>query len=125
MARNYIEYPVISFPNVVSGLTHCISGFASLYIVISGMCSMKKQNIWITFVILGVFGVLAYSTNVIFKTNYMFLMRGDGTPYDIFYNLVNGNKILYPIVVMVLFLLYILVFNYIYPIVKNKNIKKN
>ena len=40
----------------------------------------------------------------------MFIVRGDGTPYDIFYNLVNGNKILYPTIVLGLFVIYILVF---------------
>ena len=36
-----------------------------------------------------------------------FLMAGDGTPYDILYNLFNGNKVLYPLSVVGLFLLYI------------------
>ena len=98
--QNYAAYPVLSFTNVVSGITHCISGFASLYIVISGMCSMKKQNIYNSFTILGAFGVFAYIANILFETNYMFLMQGDGTPYDIFYNLVNGNRVLYPVIVI-------------------------
>lgn len=123
--NNYAAYPVLSFTNVVSGITHCISGFASLYIVISGMCSMKKQNIWITFTILLVFGVLAYISNISFGGNYMFLMQGDGTPYDILYNLVNGNKVIYPILVMVLFLVYISIFYYVFFIIKNRKIKKN
>ena len=44
----------------------------------------------------------------------MFLVRGDGTPYDIIYNLVNGNQIIYPIIVVVLFFGYITLFYYIY-----------
>lgn len=108
--NNYGSYPVLSFTNVVSGITHCISGFASLYIVISGLCSMKKQNVIITFCILTAFCILAYIANIIFDTNYMFLMQGDGTPYDIVYNIVNGNKIIYPLSVVVLFLIYILIF---------------
>jgi len=31
--------------NIISGITHTIAGFASLYIVICGMESMKKRNI--------------------------------------------------------------------------------
>ena len=50
--QNYNAYPVLSFDNVVSGLTHTISGFASLYIMIAGLASMKKENIGITFGIL-------------------------------------------------------------------------
>ena len=37
-------------------------------------------------------------------------MRGDGTPYDIFYNMVGGNAVLYPLIVVVLFYLYIAAF---------------
>ena len=108
--QNYNAYPVLSFTNVVSGLTHSISGFASLYIVISGLSSMKKKNIWITFSILFGFVAAALLANQLLDYNYMFLRRGDGTPYDIFYNLVGGNQILYPIIVVLLFVLYILIF---------------
>ena len=101
--QNYACYPVLSFDNVVSAITHCISGFSSLYIVISGMASMKKKNIIVTFSILLSFCVAAYIANVIIDYNYMFLMAGDGTPYDILYNLVNGNKVLYPLFVVLLF----------------------
>lgn len=105
--QNYACYPVLSIDNVVSGITHSISGFASLYILISGMTSMKKQNMIITFSILVGFYVAAYTANVLIDYNYMFLMAGDGTPYDILYNLVGGNKVLYPLSVVGLFLLYI------------------
>ena len=50
--NNYSVYPVLSIDNVASGITHSISGFASLYIAISGMVSMKKKDIPITFAIL-------------------------------------------------------------------------
>ena len=124
-AQNYACYPVLSFDNVVSGLTHSISGFASLYIAISGMLSMKKKNIRITFLIIGVFCVAAYLANVLVPDgyNYMFLMRGDGTPYDIFYNLVNGHPVFYPMIVVGLFLLYILGFYQVYYIIQSKRHK--
>lgn len=38
-AQNYKTYLVLSFTNVVSNITHSISGFTSLYIAISGMAS--------------------------------------------------------------------------------------
>ena len=47
--QNYGCYPVLSFDNVVSGITHSISGFSALYIGITGMASLKKKNIPITF----------------------------------------------------------------------------
>ena len=46
--QNYACYPVLSMDNVISGITHSISGFSSLYIAIAGLSSMKKRNIPIT-----------------------------------------------------------------------------
>lgn len=112
--QNYNAYPVLSFDNVISGLTHCISGFASLYIMIAGMCSLKKNNIGITFAILLGFCVAAYIANITVSYNYMFLMSGDGTPYDILYNLVNGSPVLYPVLVVALFLIYIAGFYWVH-----------
>lgn len=112
--QNYNAYPVLSFDNVVSGITHSISGFSSLYIAISGLASMKKKNMVITFGILLGFCVAAYVANVTIPYNYMFLMRGDGTPYDILYNIVSGNEILYPMSVVLLFLVYISLFYLVY-----------
>lgn len=118
--NNYSSYPVISIDNVISGITHSISGFTALYIAISGLTSLKKNNIWIAFIILMGFCVSAYVMNVIIDYNYMFLMRGDGTPYDILYNLLNGHKVFYPLLVVVLFILYICVFYNVYYLIKRK-----
>lgn len=120
--NNYGCYPVLGFDNVVSGITHCISGFAALYILISGMASMKKENVLITFVILGGFCVAAYIANIFLNTNYMFLMAGDGTPYDILYNLVGGHKVLYPVGVVALFLVYITGFYAVFFRVRRKSV---
>lgn len=105
--NNYGTYPVICFDNVVSGITHCISGFGALYIMISGMTSMRKRNVPITIAILAGFCIAAFIANKILDYNYMFLVRGDGTPYDIIYNLVDGHPVFYPMLVIVLFLIYI------------------
>ena len=123
--NNYSSYPVLSFDNVVSGITHCISGFSALYIAISKMISMKKENILITNAILLSFCILAYIANKLLDYNYMFLVRGDGTPYDIFYNLVNGNQIIYPLIVVILFFIYILGFYYTYYFLSKRILKKN
>jgi len=119
-AQNYNAYPVLAWPNIVSGITHSISGFASLYIIFSGMASMNKKSIPICLSILAAFCILAYIANITLDYNYMFLMRGDGTPYDIFYNMVNGNPVLYPLIVVALFFIYILGFYYIYFLIKSK-----
>lgn len=123
-AQNYNAYPVLSFPNVVSGITHTISGFASLYIVISGMTSMKFKNLPILLIILTAFCVTAYVANVLLDYNYMFLMSHDGTPYVMFYDLVGGHPVFYPMIVVVLFYLYIFAFVYVYNIIKNRGSKK-
>lgn len=121
--NNYAAYPVLSVDNVVSGITHCISGFVSLYIFISGMASMKRENIVLTFGILVFFCMGAYIANLLTDCNYMFMSRGDGTPYDILYNWVDGHRALYPMAVVALFLIYIGAFYYIYFLI-TKNRKK-
>ncbi len=118
--QNYGCYPVLSIDNVASGITHCISGFASLYIVISGLASMKHKNIHITFGIIGVTCTLAYMVGALLDYNYMFLFRGDGTPYDLVYQFVGGSPVLYPIAVIVLFLIYIALFYWFYYLGSSK-----
>lgn len=123
--NNYGSYPVLCFDNVVSGLTHSIAGFSSLYIAISGMMSMKKRNIPYTMSILITFCVAASAANALLDYNYMFLRRGDGTPYDILYNLVGGHPIIYPIGVVLLFVVYILAFYGVCFLVRAKQAKKH
>ena len=118
--QNYNAYPVLSMPNVVSAITHCISAFASLYIMISKMHSMKRENMWITLSILGGFAVLALIANLALDYNYMFLMSHDGTPYVIFWNLVGGNPVLYPIIVVLLFVIYLVGFYYVFEWIVTK-----
>ena len=118
--QNYNYYPVLSFDNVVSGLTHAIAGFASLYILISGMASLKRRNIGITFAILMFFCVAAYVANVLLDYNYMFLMAGDGTPYDILYNMVGGHVVAYPVCVVALFVAYIGLYYGVCYLLRNK-----
>ncbi len=119
-AQNYNAYPVLGFDNVVSGVTHTISGFAALYILLSGMASMKRHNMPLTFAILLSFGVMAHIANATLDYNYMFLVAGDGTPYDILYNLVGGSPVIYPMAVMALFIVYIVLFYGGYYLVHKK-----
>jgi len=123
-AQNYGSYPVLSWDNVVSGITHSISGFASLYIAVSGMASMKRSDIPYALGILTFFCAAAYAVNHLVEYNYMFLMRGDGTPYDILFNLVGGSPILYPICVVLLFFVYILAYYGIFYLITNKKREK-
>jgi len=122
--NNYGSYPVISLDNVASGLTHSIAGFAALYIMIGGMASMKKKNICITLGILTGFCVAAYIANRLLNSNYMFLMAGDGTPYDILFNLTGGSPVVYPLSVVALFLVYICGFYGVYFLCKGKKAER-
>ncbi|MBE5769705.1 MAG: hypothetical protein E7333_09040 [Clostridiales bacterium] len=118
--NNYTAYPVLSMDNVFSGVTHCISGFCSLYIMLSGMASMEKRNIPFTAAILGGFSVAAYIANIFTDANYMFLTRGDGTPYDIVYNWVSGHPVLYPLIVVGLFVVYIIAYYQMYYLITRR-----
>ena len=118
--NNYSCYPVLSLDNVASGLTHCLSGFAALYILISGMAPLEKKEIPITFGILTGFCAGAWIANTFLDTNYMFLVRGDGTPYDILLSLLGGNPVLYPLCVVALFFLYISGFYAIHRLLRKK-----
>ena len=121
--NNYAAYPVLSFDNVVSAITHDLSGFAALYILMARMSSMKKKNIPATLAILVSFCIAAYVVNRIFPCNYMFLMQGDGTPYDIVYNWVGGHPILYPLLVVALFFVYIFLYYGVYYFIKGRTSK--
>ena len=122
-AQIYDAHPVISFHNIHSGLTHGLAGFASLYIFFSGMASMRKENISVCLCILTSFCIVAYIACITLDYNYMFLLRGDGTPYDIFYNLVGGHPFFYPVLVVALFYVYAFVFYGIYFAIKNASRK--
>ena len=122
--NNYGSYPVLCFDNVNSGLTHCISGFASLYIFFSHMESMKRRNFPVVCGSLVAFCIMASVANYLLDYNYMFLVRGDGTPYDIAYNLVNGHPVFYPMIVIGLFFLYIGLFYGVYAIIKKARLRR-
>ena len=123
-AQNYGCYPVLSVDNVISGLTHGISGFAALYILTSGMASMKRHNIPITYAIILSFCIPAYVMNHLIGYNYMFLMRGDGTPYDILFNFFKGDPVLYPLSVVLLFFIYIAAYYQVYYLVVDARAQK-
>lgn len=110
----YGSYPVLSLDNVASGINHAGIGFAALYIMIARMVSMKRENRGITYAILLAFCLAAQIANSIIGCNYMFMMSGSGTPYDILYNLLGGHPVLYPVCVVLIFVLYIAVFYRVY-----------
>ena len=109
-AQNYGCYPVLGFDNMVSGFTHSISGFTSLYVMIVGLAHLRTKTILPCLALLFGFCGAAYGVNHLLDYNYMFLMAGDGTPYDIAYNLVGGSPLWYPLLVVALFVVYMAAF---------------
>ena len=123
-AQNYNAYPVLAFDNIVSAITHNISAFSGLYIIIVGLLTLKKENAWIVASILLIFVALALLFNQLLDYNYMFLRSHDGTPYVIFYNMVKGNATLYPLTVIFAFYIYMTVFYLVFHLIKNNKEKK-
>ena len=116
----YNTYPVFSYYIICSNITQTAAGFAALYIVISGMQSMKKRTMyWVMGILLAVCAV-ALVINSTGSYNYMFLKSHDGTPSVLFYNLVKGNPVLYPMLVIGTFLVYIVVFYIVYHAIARK-----
>ena len=123
-AQNYNAYPVLAFDNIVSAITHNISAFTGLYIIIVGLLTLKKENAWIVGSILLIFVALALLFNQLLDYNYMFLRNHDGTPYVIFYNMVKGNETLYPLTVIFAFYIYMAIFYVVFHLIKNNKEKK-
>ena len=121
-AQNYNAYPAFSWDNIVSAATHSISAFASLYIGLSKIFTLKMKNLPICEALLGFFVTAALIINPIIGYNYMFLVSHDGTPYSIFYNMVGGNPILYPMIVILIFVLWIVIY---YVIARALSVKKS
>jgi len=122
--NNFSAYPILSIDNIASGLTHCIAGFFALYVLITGSAKLEKRNIPITLSILFGFCIAAYIANIFTDCNYMFLSRGDGTPYDIVFNFVGGNSVFYPLIVVLLFVIYIFAFYFLYYSIRKAPKKK-
>ncbi len=120
--NNYAAYPVLSLDNVASGITHTLSGFAALYIYIVKVHTVKGKNMPLTCIILTGFCAAAFLVNSLTDCNYMFLVRGDGTPYDILYDLLGGNPVLYPVSVVLLFFVCIGIYYGCYALTKRRQL---
>lgn len=120
----YETIPVIHFDTICSLITHSIAGFCSLYIGVSGLATMKRQNLWIPIVTLIFFITIAYGINQIPETkignttiggyNYMFIQNYENTPFEIVFKIVSGINILYSLSIVLLMIIYILLFDLTY-----------
>lgn len=115
-----IVIPLAAFTNVVSGLTHSIAAFASLYVIITGLARLQRRSLWGALTLLFGFCGAAMVANALLDYNYMFLRSHDGTPYQIIYDAVGGNPILYPAAVIGLFVVYMGSFYGVAALVRHK-----
>lgn len=121
----FSEHPAFSYLSLISIFTHSIAAFAALFVFVSGLNKMEKRNIPFVIGILFVFMSITLVVDYITGKNYMFFLGGDGTPFGLIFDLVQGNLIVYQIIIYVMQCGYIGVFYLVYyGILKLINRKK-
>ena len=115
LAANIFSSPILSFGVNVSVFTHCISGFAAVYVTLTKLAKMELKNLWIVALILLVFELLALTVDLIqetspYESNYMFLLSDSGTPFTIVTTIVGGIRPLYTAFVMFIYFAYMGIF---------------
>ena len=116
LAANYFgNSPVLSFDPMVSVTTHCISGFASVYVAVSGLVKWNTKRALLSISLLVGFILLALAANkwnepTGYESNYMFLSNSAGTPFEICNTIVGGNQVLYSLFVAFLYIAWGLMF---------------
>ena len=117
----YSQFPVLSIHNVVGGITHAAIGAAAVNVLTARLASLKKRNVPILSALILMFAGIGYYANTILGTNYMYLAHHAGSPYQIIDTLVNGHKVLYPVLVVALFFVYMaLVYGIFHALTKKK-----
>lgn len=103
LAGNYFGgSPLLRFDLMVSVTTHTIAGFSSLYVILVKLVDINKKTLLESSIILFVFEILAFVANQLlmntnYESNYMFLTRSAGTPFEIINTIVGGNQVLYTV----------------------------
>lgn len=119
----YESHPAFSYLSLISAFSHSIFAFAAIYVFVSGLNKMEKRNIPFVIGVLFVYMSITLVVDYITGKNYMFFLGGDGTPFQLFFDLVQGNLVAYQIIIYILQCGYIGLFYLIYyPL--NKWIKK-
>ena len=111
----YPAHSAISHSAVNSLLEHAFSGFASLFIWVSGLNKMEKKNIPFVVGILLVFMFTALIIDYVDNHNFMFFFHGDGTPFTLFDEYLSfGLKPIYQLWIFILQCGYMVGFYYAY-----------
>ena len=99
----YPAHAAISFGALNSLLLHAISGFAALFIFVTGLNKMEKRDIPFVVGILLVFMTTALIVDYVDNHNFMFFFHGDGTPFTLFDEYLSfGLKPIYQLWIYVL-----------------------
>ena len=122
----YGSHPAISYLSLISAFSHSIFGFAAMFVFVAKLNKMEKRNIpfviGLLFVYMSITLVVDYTTG----KNFMFFLGGDGTPFELFFDLVKGNLIAYQIIIYILQCGYIGLFYLIYyPLARWINNKRS
>ena len=89
-------YPPFHFITVYSFILHAAMIYLGLLLLMSGYTKLKHQDIDHFFLIVSLVSVLAFTVNINFHTNLMFLSQNyPGTPIEILYNIFPG--LLFPL----------------------------
>jgi uncharacterized membrane protein YwaF len=110
LATEFNYNAAFSFFPLTCVFTHCVSGFACLYIGCANLFTMDKKTWLINTAILIVFSGCAWIGEIYLPADYMFLKSPDGTPFTILWNWFNGSKIFYPLSVIFVQLIFLALF---------------
>ena len=127
----YPAHAAVSFSAFISLLNHGISCFAGVFIFFSAMNKMEKRNIPFVIGILLVYMTVALITDYLRyndegeHANFMFLFRGDGTPFTLFELYLSfGLTPIYQLWIYVLQCGYMVGFYYFYYWMKSLHLKQ-
>lgn len=113
----YGGHPAFCYLSLISAFDHAIAASVALFVFESKLNKMEKRNIPFVIGILVVLMTVALVVDYTTGKNYMFLLGGEGTPFDLFLNMVGGNLIAYQIIIYILQCGYIGLFYVVYYLV--------
>ena len=124
----YGSHPAFSYLSLINAISHAVAAFAAMFVFKAHLNKMEKRNIPFVIGLLFVYMSITLVVDYITGKNYMFFLGASDTPFEIFYNLAQGNLIIYQIIIYILQCGYIGVFYLVYyPLAKwfnNKRISK-
>jgi len=116
---NWTDTPVLNFFHIHSFTIHILLVLYPLLLVTTGQVSTDLKSAFKSIILLVLLAIPVYGLNLLWDTNFMFLMEPDkGNPLEMFEKLLGshlwGFPILLPIVILIMYL----------PIYISKKVKK-